>query len=270
MITVKIDEQLKTLDKLMARAEASLQKRPKGYVNAVRSNGRFQYYFKESASERHGKYMPKADLPLAAALVQKDYDKSFLAAAEEEKRKLLKMKEEGTERSISFLYAALSDVYGQAVEGRRKLIKPYVLPDEQFIKEWKDVKYQGLSFSGDMPEFFSGCGERVRSKSEILIADKLNALGIPYRYEYPLYLGRQNPVYPDFTILDTRERKMVVYEHFGMMQDEKYARDAMNKIKDYEKAGYLIGENFLFTMESSDCPLDMRVFERRMRARFLE
>ena len=31
-------------------------------------------------------------------------------------------------------------------------------------------------------------GERVRSKSEKIIADKLYMLGIPYRYEYPLVL----------------------------------------------------------------------------------
>lgn len=270
MITVRTEEQLRIIEKLAARAEASLQKGPEGYVNVVRSNGRTQYYFKELKSERHGKYIPKANMALAAALVQKEYDEDFLEAAEKQRRLLLKMKEEGTVRSVSFLYGALANVYDQAADGRRKLIKPYVLPDEQFVKEWEGVKYEGLSFFEDTPEFYSRRGERVRSKSEILIADKLCTLGLPYRYEYPLYLGRQTPVYPDFTILDVGERKTVVYEHFGMMQDEKYARDALSKIKEYEKAGYLIGENFLFTMESADCPLDMRLFERRMRARFLE
>lgn len=48
--------------------------------------------------------------------------------------------------------------------------------------------------------------ERVRSKSEVIIADILNQEGIPYRYECPLQLKGWGKVYPDFTVLSERER----------------------------------------------------------------
>lgn len=52
----------------------------------------------------------------------------------------------------------------------------------------------------------------MRSKSEVIIADLLNKEGIPYRYEFPLYLKEFNTVYPDFTILNVRKRKEIYWE----------------------------------------------------------
>lgn len=267
MITVHIDEQIKMLDVLIAKAERSIRKSPEGIVNVVRCHGSNQYYYKEQSSEPHGKYIPKRNIELAAALVQRDYAREFLTAAAAERKSLLQMKKAGCERHVSFLYEHLSKIYEESIEGRRVLIQPYLLTDEQYIKKWESLEYQGLLFSEGAPEIFSEKGERVRSKSEKMIADKLALMKIPYRYECPLDAGRSYCYYPDFTILDIRERKTIIYEHFGMMQDEKYARDALNKIKDYQKAGLRRGENFIFTMESSDCPLDMRLFERMLTER---
>lgn len=270
MITVHINEQLKILDAMIAKAEASLRKGPKGIINVVRCHGTNQYYYKNASSEAHGKYMSKKNIALAAALVQRDYDREFVAAAGAERKKLLQMKKNGCERNISLLYECLSKIYENSIEGRRVLIKPYLLPDEQYVQKWEAFEYQGLSFSADAPEIFSEKGERVRSKSEKMIADKLALMKIPYRYECPLNVGKDYSYYPDFTILDMRERKTIIYEHFGMMQDEKYARDALCKIRDYQKAGLRKGENFIFTMESKDCPLDMRLFERMLRERLYD
>ena len=45
-------------------------------------------------------------------------------------------------------------------------------------------------------------GDLVRSKSELVIADKLHARGIDYAYEQPLVLPNGRTRYPDFTIAD--------------------------------------------------------------------
>src|SRR5262249_14556225 len=45
-------------------------------------------------------------------------------------------------------------------------------------------------------------GDIVRSKSELVIADKLHSRGIDYAYEQPLTLGDGRVRYPDFTIAD--------------------------------------------------------------------
>ena len=73
-------------------------------------------------------------------------------------------------------------------------------------------------------------GERVRSKSEILIANSLNEMNIQYRYEYPIRISNTT-FYPDFYILNLRRRKEYIWEHFGRMDDIEYARNAIRKIR---------------------------------------
>ena len=51
-------------------------------------------------------------------------------------------------------------------------------------------------------EFYSNSGVRVRSKSELIIANMLEKYGIPYRYEYPLLLNGNDLVRPDFLCLN--------------------------------------------------------------------
>ena len=71
------------------------------------------------------------------------------------------------------------------------------------------------------------CRERVRSKSEVIIADTLARHGVPYRYEYPLKLksgrdGAFRTIHPDFLCLNVRTRAEFYWEHFGLMDDPDY------------------------------------------------
>ena len=100
-------------------------------------------------------------------------------------------------------------------------------------------------------------GERVRSKSEVIIADALERSGIPYKYECPRELsdGGQR-VYPDFTCLNLRTRKEVLWEHLGMMDNPEYASMAVKKFSSYLKNGFVLGVNLIVSMECSDKPLN--------------
>ena len=51
----------------------------------------------------------------------------------------------------------------------------------------------------DMSNYITDAGERVRSKSELVIANLLYKNNIPYMYECPLKINN-NTVYPDFTV----------------------------------------------------------------------
>ena len=103
-------------------------------------------------------------------------------------------------------------------------------------------------------------GERVRSKSEKIIADKLLNEGIPYRYECPIRLGN-TILYPDFTALNKRTRKEFYLEHLGMMDDPNYCNDTISRIELYEKHGLFPGESLLLTFETKNRPLDSRVLD---------
>ncbi len=82
------------------------------------------------------------------------------------------------------------DIYRTSNPERKKLIRPYDMPLEEKILEWKSIPYVGKEFAKDLPEIYTKKGERVRSKSEKLIADTLNESGIEYKYECPIELNR--------------------------------------------------------------------------------
>ena len=97
----------------------------------------------------------------------------------------------------------------------------------------------------------------VRSKSEAIIADMLYDLGIPYHYECPIKLKGGQIRYPDFTILRTKTREVIYLEHFGLLDDEGYRRDALEKLDIYRTNGIYPGKNLLFTYETEYSPLDI-------------
>ena len=207
-------------------------------------------------------------MSLIQELAQKDYDERFLKVSQSLRNDLVKLQSLSQSRSASFLYQPLACVYSQLSEARKALVHPYVLPDEEYITEWLERSYQGLSFSPDDPVILSENGERVRSKSEKLLADKLRLLDVPYLYERPILLPGIGRVYVDFTLLDLQERTEVYYEHFGMMERPDYCRRAMSKIERFGRAGLLLGDRFLCTFESEGHMLDLQHFEKLIRARF--
>ena len=131
--------------------------------------------------------------------------------------------------------------------------------DGEYIRKWQEEIYQGKEFYEDTPELYTLQGERVRSKSELIIADMLSKEGVPYRYEYPLYLRGVGRIYPDFTVLNIKKREEVFWEHFGMMDDPTYAEAAVKKIATYEQNGIFPGENLILTYETRKNPINQKV-----------
>ena len=82
-------------------------------------------------------------------------------------------------------------------------------------------------------------GELVRSKSELVIADKLHARGVDYAYERPLILGEGRVRFPDFTIADDARGVTFYWEHLGLMDDPSYRSRWERKRAEYQRFGIL-------------------------------
>ena len=80
-------------------------------------------------------------------------------------------------------------------------------------------------------------GELVRSKSELVIADKLHARGIEYGYEQPFVLPDGRTRFPDFTIADHARGVTFYWEHCGMLHDPGYKSRWERKRAEYLAAG---------------------------------
>ena len=89
-------------------------------------------------------------------------------------------------------------------------------------------------------------------------------MGIPYRYEAELILPNGGVRYPDFTLLNTRTREMVYYEHFGLLDDSGYRRENLQKIGEYIQNGIILGKNLIFTFEAQGSPLNLKNIRRML------
>ena len=105
-------------------------------------------------------------------------------------------------------------------------------------------------------------GERVRSKSEKILADYFYRNKIAYKYESPLHLKGYGIVYPDFTFLSRKTKQEIYWEHDGRMDDPGYAQNAVRKILAYEENGIYPGESLILTFETEKNVLNTRIIER--------
>ena len=255
-----LEKQQSLLKTYLETARASLARKPDGHLTISRSHNSDQFYHRTSIFEKKGVYLSKKNKTLISALAQKDYDQKFITAAEDLFRKNNTLIQMGAEREIHYFYQDLAQVYTDLSAPRKKLVTPYVPPDDIFAASWASVRYKGKKFSENYPYFYTEKKERVRSKSEILIADKLLGMNLPYRYEFPLYTKLLGTTHPDFTILDVWNRTVKIFEHFGRLDGEDYRNKMVRKFEAYRQEGFYLGVNFLFTMETNNQPLDITYF----------
>lgn len=242
------------LEKVIGEKEESLKNAPQGYLRAAYKNGESEYYLKNSKKEKRGRYLKQTEREIAILLAQKEYDEKVLKYARTELNslnKLIRRYEIGT----------AEDIYENLPPARRALVTPIFIPDDEFVKNWLAQQYEGLGFEEGAPEFYADSGLRVRSKSEIGIANKYGELQIPMLFERPLKLKGWKTVYPDFTLLNVRLRKEFIHEHLGKMDDPEYAEENVAKINAYEKNGYYPGKNLILTFETKGNPFDVRKIE---------
>ena len=264
-IEVTLKNEANELKKIIENAKKRLKNAPSGHLRISKSRGRVEYYFKDeqcSASGKNGRYMKANERKLAKCIAQRDYDIQLLKKATERVKAIEKFLEK-------YEKTGLKEMYQKMNPHRRELIDAVVISDEEYVKQWQAVDYERKPIINDTQVIITERGERVRSKSEKIIADKLNMLGVSYRYECPILLDGNIKVYPDFTILRIPEREEVYLEHFGMMDDMDYLKKVMHKLKTYESNGIYLGINLFITFETSIRPINTKVLDEELKALFV-
>ena len=112
---------------------------------------------------------------------------------------------------------------------------------------WMKAEYDTNPAYQENLRYMTTIGTRVRSKSELNIANTLERLGVPYRYEQKMYVNGRT-LYPDFTIL-LPNRDTLIWEHNGLMDNIDYVERAHLKTYDYERAGFRQHRNLIITYE---------------------
>lgn len=248
----KEEERLRAIKRIV---DKRLDNVPDGTLRITSTRKKRVQYMHCTDNDTKGKFIKQENNELAYMLAQKSYDQKVKRLVDKRLKQVEKIAREYEDNEMAEIFDNLHSI-------RKTLVKPVEKPWEQRLAEWKSVPYTGKEFAENVPVIYTKKGERVRSKSEKIIADIFYDLGIEYKYECPLKLKGYGTVYPDFTILRKRDGNEIYWEHDGRMDDPKYAEKAVRKINSYTANGYFLGDNLIVSFESSVAVLNDRIIKK--------
>ena len=198
-------------------------------------------------------YIPKKDKQFAELLAKKRYLSLLLDDLYREKDAIdYYLRHHKTSRAEDMLIKESE---------YQKLLSSTFKSHSQEILEWKNSQYQTNNKYPEKRIYKTASGNMVRSKSEVLIDMALYMNNIPFRYECELCLG-EVVLYPDFTLKHPETGRVRYWEHFGRMDDEKYAKHAAERLKVYIEHGITPNIDLIITCETQEHPLDYEMVEK--------
>jgi len=272
--------------------ENALMKAPPGKIHIIQTKNHTQFYLRKEKDEKTGEYISKSNTSQLKVYLQKSYDEKCLKLVEREivvlemllnkshapfgsRKKVcsdhfkpalqqnhsINFESNSQQKhSVSFV-TSLQQIYSNYPEEVKKYIDPIAMSDEDYTDYWINIPFVGKEISDYVPYYETNRKERVRSKSELNIANALAERGIPYKYECPLLLQNGSIIHPDFTILNRKARKEIYWEHRGMMDDKAYAGNSVLRLKTLMKNGIILGQNLIITEEAAASPLGTNEIE---------
>ena len=119
----------------------------------------------------------------------------------------------------------------------------------RYQQQWLSQPYERNPAYPEELKFSTTNGLLMRTKSELIIADRLEYYGVPYLPEMPLWFDYDfRPKYPDFTVLK-QNGEIIIWEHMGRMDKEDYFIKNSRKILEYRANGYSQNTNLIITFE---------------------
>ena len=239
------------------RLEKSIAKREQGILIRSKVRGITRYYLRQE-KESARSYIGQEKKDVLADIAQRQFEEKLLASTKEEMLILKDFLVKITRFDSCHTSKTICDELPEDIRGLVKTNMDYY---DDYVHRWKSARYYRAKKT-DHHIYDTLAGEKVRSKSEALIADRLYAAGVPYRYEQKLVLESEVPgpesdwtYYPDFTLLNKRTRKEYYWEHLGKMGDPSYCKENLAKLHTYMMHGIIQGKNLILSFESADRPL---------------
>ena len=250
----QLQEEKARLETILKTTEERLVNMPEGKLRIGKCQGTVQYYHRRKDTSNTGSYISKNEMELVKALAQKQYDERIVKLARKRLQQINRILRDYEDDEILRLYA-------REHPERRKLIRPVEQCFEKKLEQWISEPYKEKPFREDSTVILTNKGLRVRSKTEKIMADYFDSMGICYKYECPLYLDNFGYIYPDFTFLSPKTMEEIYWEHEGMMDKTEYAQAAVKKIDLYEQNNIFPGERLILTFETSVTSINSKLLK---------
>lgn len=248
----ELEEQLELITTLMRKSRKNLTKykdMDNTSVYTSKSNGCIQFYLYDKHNKKKN-YVRKPDVKNIKKYLQRDYDVRVNEVLSNMHASLTQVVEQYNVDDIYKEYENLDNK-------RKNIVIPIINTRQEYIDEWYTL-YPGMQNTFPIEgTYVTEKNEKVRSKSEKIIADMLYKYDIPYVYEPRLELSPFTAVFPDFAIMNKRTGKTYYWEHLGLVSDIDYAIKNFLKLQEYISNGVFPGRDLIISIESENKSLDV-------------
>lgn len=247
------------LEKEINELQSKINELPEGKIFCTRNGNRYKWYHSTGHVQT---YIPKSKHYLAEQLATKKYLTLLYKELVQEKVAVdsyLSNHEKFSPQSQLLLTDEMPEY--------KRLLSPYFQPISQELSNWADSSYEHNLSHPEQLVHKSSSGRLVRSKSEAMIDMLLYINKIPFRYECYMELG-QVTIFPDFTIRHPQTAELYYWEHFGLMDDPSYSKNAYSKLQLYTSAGIIPGINLITTFETKNHPLSFDTIKKTIELYF--
>lgn len=249
----------KRLEEEISSIQLQLTSFPDGKLICVHNGSHFKWFHSDGHTQT---YIPKKNRVYAEQLAIKKYLSTLLKKYQHEKTAIeFYLRHHNTDSVAPELLLHDSSGY-------KELLSPYFQPLSQELLNWMKSPFEKNPLYPELLIHKTISGNLVRSKSEALIDMSLYMHKIPFRYECKLQLG-ETTLYPDFTLRHPHTGDYYYWEHFGMMSDDSYARNACSKLQLYSSHGIIPSIHLITTYETQDYPLNSETIEKIIEQYFL-
>ncbi len=252
MLFEQMQSESQHLEKEIRTLQMELSDFPDGNLLCCRNGTSTKWYLSNGAKPV---YLSRKNRPLAETLALKKYKSLQLSTCQKEWKaiqKYLTAHEQITVSPSTLLED--SSCY-------RELLISKIQPLSDELRQWQSAPHVPNASHPEHLVHQTILGHMVRSKSEVIIANALFSNGIPYHYECKLPFETCT-LYPDFTIRHPKTGETLYWEHFGMMENDAYRRQACSKLDLYGSHGIFPDIQLITTYETLEHPLNSRKVQR--------
>lgn len=253
-----VERDLNLQKNTLKRYKEQLKKLPRGALYASERNG-VKYYTKVTTfrGKKRSEYLGKGTNSQVQLLQKKYYLRKAITAMESNIPMMEKFLKNYQPIDPNILQKQFPKAYQSL---------PQSCFDEAGVFDldrWGSEPYEKSTNRAENLLNFTKKGDKVRSKSEVIIANAVAARGLQYRYEEVTYINGYKKA-PDFKIIDPRTGSIIYWEHLGLITDMEYLRQALYRIADYIRDGIIPGVNLILTFDDGENHIDSLMIERTL------
>ena len=266
-----VKEIMAFLDHEKQRCAKMLRAGPEGGLISEMSRGKRQYRWTvPNGKDASGKYHYQRrsitkDKDLLQRLARREYARSAMRILDHNTAILSKAFSKLQEYSPKSIQAGMGSAYQTLPEEMLDGAQPYAKAG-QALHEWASEKYEKSQYMVEKRIHTTTRGLKVRSRTELAIAEVLYRYEIPFRYEQVMWI-KGHELAPDFTFLGYDGREFY-WEFCGMMKDPGYVNHHLWKRDMYESVGIAAWNDMIYSYSDEDS-LDMRIIDAVIRTQIL-